>query len=118
MARTGELWVGAAVIMAAAAMAAASYSANADTRVRKDRELVEAAARQFGYDTINQAWTQIRVGNPAPLEAVKRAVPLPYVGAHERAGSVVVFTFAAHRRTCVDLLSSPIGNTVRTRPGC
>lgn len=106
------------MVLASAAMAAASYHANADTRVRKDRQLVERAAGRFGYQTINEAWTQIRLGNPAPLQTLKTAVPLPYVGAHERVGSVVVLTFAGHRSKCIDLVSSPIGNTVRTRSGC
>ena len=105
-------------MLASAAMAAASYSANADTRVRKDRQLVEDASQYFSYETINDAWTQIKLANPTPLEAIRQVVPLSYVGGHERAGSVVVLTFAGHRSKCIDLMSSPIGNTVRSRSGC
>ena len=43
---------------------------------------------------------------------------MPYVGAREEAGGAIILTFAAHRSNCVDLISSPITNTVRSRPGC
>lgn len=106
------------MVLGAAALAANSSSANADSRVRKDRRLVETAARRLSYQTISDAWAQSTASNPAPLESLKGAVPLRWVGAHEQAGSVVVLTFGAHRATCIDLISSPFANSVRTRPGC
>ena len=106
------------MVLGAAALAANSSSANADNRVRRDRKLVEAAAHQLSYQAISDAWAQSNAANPAPLETLKSAVPLRWVGAHEQAGSVVVLTFGAHRATCIDLISSPFANTVRTRPGC
>jgi hypothetical protein len=118
VARTGQIWVGAAVVAASAALAATSSHANADTRVRKDREIVETAAGRLSYQAINDAWIQTILANPAPLSAITGTVPLRYVGAHEQAGSVRILTFAAHRATCIDLISSPLANTVRTRQGC
>ncbi len=118
MARTREIWVGAAVVAASAALAAASHHANADTRVRKDREIVETAAGGLSYQAINDAWIQTILANPTPLRAITSTVPLRYVAAHEQAGTVVILTFAAHRSTCIDLISSPFANTVRTRHGC
>jgi hypothetical protein len=115
---TTEILVGGLVVLGAAALAANSSSANADNRVRKDRQLVESAASQLSYQTISDAWAQYNASNPAALDTLKSAVPLPWVGVDERAGSVVVLTFGAHRATCIDLISSPFANTVRTRPGC
>jgi len=112
------LGIGAVVVAASAAVAATSNHANADTRIREDRKVVEAAARQFGYDVINDAWGQSKQANVAPLDTIRGAVPLRYVGGREQAGSVVVLTFASHRGTCLDLVSSPIGNTVRRHSGC
>jgi hypothetical protein len=114
MARTVWLGVGAVVVAASAAVAATSNHANADTRIREDRKVVEATARQFG----NEAWVQSKQANLAPLDTIKGTVSLRYVGGREQAGSVVVLTFASHRGTCLDLVSSPIGNTVRRRSGC
>ena len=106
------------MVLGAAALAANSSSANADNRVRKDRQAVESAASQWSYQTISDAWAQYDANNPAPLDALRSAVPLRWMGADEQAGSVVVLTFGAHRATCIDLISSPFANTVRTRPGC
>lgn len=106
------------MVLGAAALAANSSSANADNRVRKDLQLVESAARQLSYQTISDAWARYNASNPAALDTLKSAVPLRWVGADEQAGSVVVLTFGAHRATCIDLISSPFANTVRTRPGC
>ena len=106
------------MVLGAAGLAASSASANADTRVRKDRQLVESAAHQLSYQTISDAWAQYNASNPAPLDALKSAVPLPLMAADEQAGSIVVLTFGAHRATCIDLISSPFANTIRTRPGC
>jgi hypothetical protein len=118
MARTVWLGVGAAVMVASAAVAATSNHANADTRIREDRKVVEAAAGRFGYDAINDAWSRSTQADPAPLDTIRRAVSLRYVGGREQAGSIVVLTFASHRGTCLDLVSSPVGNTVRRHSGC
>ena len=118
MARTAEVAVGAVVLAAVAALAATSQHANADRRVDKDREIIEKAAGRLTYSVISDAWTQLKLANSAPIDALKSTVPLRYVGAHEEAGGVVFLTFAAHRSTCLDLISSPISNTVRSRPGC
>jgi hypothetical protein len=118
MARTVQLGVAALVVAASAAIAAGSNHANADTRIKKDRKVVEAAAGRFGYDAINDAWARSKQADPAPLDTIRGVVPLRYVGGREQAGSVVVLTFASHRGTCLDLVSSPIGNTVRRHSGC
>jgi hypothetical protein len=110
--------IGTVVLAAVAGLAATSQHANADTRVRKDRRIVKAAAERLTYSVIADAWSQHKLSNPAPLDALKSTVRLPYVGGREEAGGAVVLTFAAHRSTCVDLISSPITNTVRSRPGC
>jgi hypothetical protein len=115
--RTAEIVVGALVILGAAAVAANSSSANAESRVRKDRQIVETAANELSYQTISDAWVHFNNANPGPLDALKSAVPLPWIGANEQAG-MVILTFGAHRATCIDLISSPFANTVRTRPGC
>jgi hypothetical protein len=114
---TTEILVGGLVVLGAAALAANSTSANADNRVRRDRQLVESAASQLSYQTISDAWAR-STSNPAALDRLKSAVPLRWVGVDEQAGSVVIVTFGAHRATCIDLISSPFANTVRTRPGC
>ena len=106
------------MLAAVAGLAATSQHENADTRVRKDRRIVKAAASRLTYSAITDAWSQQKLANLAPLDALKSTVPLPYVGAHEEAGGTVILTFAAHRSICVDLISSPITNTVRSRPGC
>lgn len=118
MARTVQFGIAAVVVAVSAAVAASSNHANADTRVKKDRKVVEAAARRFGYPAISDAWAQSKQANPAPLGTLTGTVSLPYVGGREQGGSVVVLTFASHRGTCLDLVSSPIGNTVRRRSGC
>ena len=115
---TTEILVGGLVVLGAAALAANSTSANAESRVRRDRQLVESAAGQLSYQVISDAWAQYDANNPAPLDALRSAVPLRWVGVNEQAGSVVILTFGAHRATCIDLISSPFANTVRTRPGC
>ena len=114
---TTEILAGGLVVLCAAALAANSSSANADSRVRRDRQLVESAANKLSYHTISDAWAR-SASNPAALDTLKSAVPLRWVGAGEQAGSVLVLTFGAHRATCIDLISSPFANTVRTRPGC
>jgi hypothetical protein len=113
-----QLGVAALVVAVSAAVAAGSNHANADTRIKKDRKVVESAAHRFGYDVISEAWGQSKQADLAPLDTIKGSVPLPYVGGREQAGSVVVLTFASHRGTCLDLVSSPIGNTVRRHSGC
>jgi hypothetical protein len=118
MGRTVQVGVAAIAVAVSAAVAAGSNHANADTRMKKDRKLVEAAARRFGYPAISDAWAQSKLDNPVPLGAITGAVPLRYMGGHDQAGSVVVLTFASHRATCLDLVSSPIGNIVRRRSSC
>lgn len=118
MARVAEICIGVAVVAVAAGVAANASSANADRRVKKDRQIVEEAAGRLGYQAISDAWAQLKLANQAPLGAITSTVPLRYVGAHEQAGGIVTLTFGAHRATCLDLISSPIANTVRTRPGC
>jgi hypothetical protein len=112
-----EILVGGLVVLGAAALAANATSANADNRVRRDRRLVESAAAELSYQTISDAWAR-STANPAALDTLKSAVPLRWVGVDEQAGSIVIVTFGAHRATCIDLISSPFANTVRTRPGC
>jgi hypothetical protein len=113
-----QFGVAALVVAVSAAIAAGSNHANADTRIKKDRKVVEAAAGRFGYDAINDAWVRSTQADPAPLDTIRGAVPLRYVGGRDQAGSIVVLTFASHRGTCLDLVSSPIGNTVRRHSGC
>ena len=118
MARTVRIGVAALVVAVSAALAAGSNHANADTRIKEDRKVVEAVAHRFGYDAISDAWAQSKLANPAPLDSIRGNIPLRYVGGHEQAGSVIVLSFESHRGTCLDLVSSPIGNTVRRHPGC
>jgi len=118
MARTLQFGIAGAVVAVSAMIAAGSNHANADTRIKKDRKVVERAAGRFGYDQINEAWGQSKQADPAPLESITGTVKLRFVGGREQAGSVVVLTFASHRGTCLDLVSSPIGNTVRRHSGC
>ena len=106
------------MVLGAAALAANSSSANAENALRRDRQVVESAAQHWSYQTISDAWAQYDADNPAPIDQLRRAVPLRWVGVNEQAGSVLVLTFGAHRATCIDLISSPFANTVRTRPGC
>ena len=83
MVRRAEVVVGTVVLAAVAGLAATSQHENADSRMRKDRRIVKAAAGRLTYSVIADAWTQHKLSNPAPLDALKSTVRLPYVGASE-----------------------------------
>lgn len=80
----------------------------------QDQELVETAARRLSHQAIADAWSEIRRGNAAPLDAIKEQVPLGFRAAHDR-GDSVILTFGGTRGGCVDLVSSPATMTVRGR---
>ncbi|HEV7865621.1 MAG TPA: hypothetical protein VGR20_23195 [Acidimicrobiia bacterium] len=113
-----DLVIGAVVVATSAGVAGASHNAHNRGRVKRDRKFVQIAANQFTYQAISDAWAQSTPADGTPLEAIKRTVPLRYVGAHQQAGTAIILTFAAHHATCIDLVSTPAANTTRTRPGC
>jgi hypothetical protein len=112
---TKDLLIGAAVVVVAAGVAAVSHHPGGERGFVRDRDTIEQAAQRLTYEAISDAWTQFKLGNHAPLDAIRGTVPLSYLGTHEQAGTAVTLTFAAHRATCLDLISTPTGNTVRTR---
>lgn len=113
--RKTDFFIGAAVVVVAAAATGASHHAHATGRAVHARQVVQTAADRLTYQAISDAWAQTKLGNQAPFEAIRRGVPLPYLAAHEELGAALVLSFAGQSGTCVDLVSRPVTNSVRTR---
>jgi len=111
--RKMDFCIGAAVVAVAAAATGATHHA-ATGRAIQARQVVQAAADQLTYGAVSAAWTQMKLGNPGPLATISHGVALPYLATHEEADAVIL-TFAGHGGTCVDLVSQPATNAVRTR---
>ena len=113
--RKSDFFIGAAVVAVAAAATGASHHAHATGRAVHARQVVQIAADQLSYQAVSDAWAQTKLGNPAPLDAIRRGVALRYLTAHEELGAAVVLSFAGQNGTCLDLVSRPVTNSVRTR---
>jgi hypothetical protein len=96
----------AAFIIGAAALTAVNHHPNHGRRTERERTDVHAAAGNVTHRQIAEAWAQTKVGNPVPLDDIKRVFPLP-LRAASRQGAGIVLTFAGHDDTCIDLVSLP-----------
>lgn len=104
----------AAVVAGAAALAAVNHHPTHGRRLERERAVVRAAAAQLTHDQVSDAWTQARLGATAALSAIAGAIDLPHLSTHEE-GDAIVVTFDGHGDHCVDLVSRPDANRVRTR---
>jgi hypothetical protein len=112
--RRKEVLIGAATVVVVAALAFFDPGRDGDDTLRRDREVVQAAADRLTYQTISDAWTQNRLGNGAALAAIHDSVELRYLATHDE-GDAVILTFQSHNRRCIDLVSRLSANTVETR---
>jgi hypothetical protein len=108
-----DFCIGVGVVALTAAATGATHHA-ATGRAIQARRVVQTAADQLSYRAVSEAWTQMKLGNPAPLDTIRHGVSLRYLATHEE-DNAVILTFAGHGRTCVDLVSQPATNAVRTR---
>ena len=107
-----EVAIGLAVLAGAVLVAGAGHTA--DGRAEDARKVVKAAAVRFSPEAISDAWTRAQSGDTAPLYAIRQGVGLPYVDSHQESDAIVL-SFAADGGRCVDLVSRPDKNRVRTR---
>jgi len=106
MAQTREAIGFVAVLAGVAALTAVNHHPTTGRRTERERAAVEAAASRFTHQQIADAWTQIKLGNGAPLSDIKQSFPLPAWQVREE-GAGIVFTFLGHGTTCVDFTSQP-----------
>ena len=104
----------AAVVAGAAALAAVNHHPTHGRRLERDRAAVQVVAHQLTHEQISDAWTQARLGDTAALSAIAEAIDLRYLSIHQE-GDAVVLTFDGHGQNCVDLVSGPDANRVRSR---
>jgi hypothetical protein len=100
-----------AVLAGVAALTAVNHHPITGRRTERERAAVEAAASQFTYQQIADAWTQTKLGNGAALSDIKGSFPLPAWQVRE-VGAGIIFTFLGHGSTCVDFTSQPDGRIV------
>jgi hypothetical protein len=112
MPRIRNLLIGLAVVAGAVVATGATHTA--DGRAAEARKIVKAAALRFPPDAIREAWTQANRGDTAAIHAIRQGVGLPYRAASEENGAIVL-RFEAQGGRCVDLVSRPDRNRVRTR---
>jgi hypothetical protein len=104
----------AAFVLGAAALTAVNHHPTHGRRTERERAAIEAAATQLTHQQIADAWTQTKLGNPAPLKAIEAIFPLPVPTVYEE-GAGIVFTFTGHGEKCIDFLSRPDRSIVTTR---
>lgn len=107
-----EVAIGLGVLAGAVLVAGASHTA--DGRAEEARKVVKAAAVRFPPGAISDAWTRAQAGDTAPLHAIRQGVGLPYLDSR-RDGDAIILSFAAQGGRCVDLVSRPDKNRIRTR---
>ena len=103
-----------AVLAGAAALTAVNHHPTHGRRLERQRSAVQVAADQLTHDEISDAWAQARFGATAALSAIAGAIDLRYLSAHQEGGAVIL-TFDGHGPNCVDLISRPDTNRVRSR---
>lgn len=104
----------AAFLLGAAALTAVNHHPSHGRRTERERAAVAATVTQFTHQQIVDAWTQAKLGNPQPLQAIEQAFPLPVRTVHEE-GAGIVFSFTGHGETCIDFLSQPDRRVVSAR---
>jgi len=102
----------AAVIVGSAVLSAVSHHAGG--QATHARMTVQTAAERFTPDQVGDAWMQARLGDPTRLGEIVHTVPLRYRSTHQE-GDTIIVAFTGPNGHCVDLLSRPDANTVRTR---
>ena len=103
-----------AFVLGAAVLTAVNHHPDHGRRTERERIAVEAVAGQFTHQQISDAWTQAKIGNRQPLQAIQQSFPLPVRTVHEDPTGIV-FTFLGHDTTCVDFVSHHAGSTVNAR---
>jgi hypothetical protein len=107
--------VGAASILTGVVvLAGISHQPNHGGGLERQRMAVQTAADHLTHEQIADAWMQTGLGATAALAAITEAIGLPYRSTHEQ-GDAIILTFAGHDARCLDLISTPTGNTVDTR---
>jgi hypothetical protein len=104
----------AAFLVGAAALTAVNHHPDHGRRTELERAAVEAAAARVAHGQIAAAWTQMKLGRPAPLDSVEAAFPLPLRATYEE-GVGIVLTFDGHDDTCIDLVSREDSRRVTAR---
>lgn len=103
-----------AFLVGVAAVTAVNHHPVTGRHTARDVAAIRAAAAPVTHRRIARAWTLAKIGNAAPLLAIEHGFPLPVRTVHEDT-SGVVFTFAGHQGTCIDLTSRPQGALVSSR---
>ncbi|HET9771273.1 MAG TPA: hypothetical protein VFS16_10320 [Acidimicrobiia bacterium] len=112
MPRIRNLLIGLAVVAGAVVATGATHTA--DGRAADARKVVKAAAVRFPPEAIRDAWSRAEQGDTAALHAIRQGVGLAYRGTSGD-GDAVVLSFQAEGGRCVDLVSGPDKNRVKTR---
>jgi hypothetical protein len=89
----------------------------ADATVRRDRAAVEAAAKTLTYEGFASAWSDFITNQDSRFAALHDSVGARWTAAHEEDGALVLVFKSGYgsREVCIDLLTRPTGNKVRTR---
>ena len=103
-----------AFLLGAAALTAINHHPTTGRHTERERAAVQEAVARYTHSQVAEAWAQAKLGNPQPLLAIERAVPLPTRTVHE-AGAGILFTFDGHADTCIDFRSEPERWTVSAR---
>jgi hypothetical protein len=91
-----------------------AVTAERPTQSERDRAAVEEAADRLTHEQIAEAWTQSKLGHTGPMQRIQETFPLPPRAVYDD-GPGIVLTFAAHGRTCIDLVSHPDSSIVSAR---
>ena len=103
-----------AFLLGAAALTAVNHHPSHGRRTERERAAIAASVTQFTHQQIADAWTQTKLGDPQPLQAIEHALPLLVRTVHEE-GAGIVFTFIGHGETCIDFFSQPDRRVVTAR---
>lgn len=104
----------AAAVTLVAIVALSFVQAERPTASQRHRAAIEEVADRYTHRQISDAWTQTKLGNFGPLQAIKRTFPLPARTVHGD-GDAVILTFFDDRGTCVDFRTEPDGSIVSAR---
>jgi hypothetical protein len=102
----------AAVVVGSAVLAAVSHHAGG--QATQARAVVQTAADRLTRQQIADAWTRAKLGNTTRLDDIIHGVGLRYRSTHQE-DDAIILAFNGPAGRCVDLISRPEANTVRTR---
>ena len=103
-----------AVLAGAAALTAVNHHPTHGRRLERERAAVQVVADQLTHDQISDASKQARFGATAALSAIAAAIDLRHLSTHQE-GDAIILTFDGHGHRCLDLVSRPEANRVRSR---